>query len=773
MGAKLIKKVPVIPIRDVSLVPSRLTPLHISRSVSVKAYNECVNAGISPLFVLQKDKDSEDVSGSSDLHGHGVIGRVLQSFPVHNDAFKLIVEGVEVCKIISLTERDGFFEAECKVVTPHYRNEERMQSVFNVLMSYLLEYERANPALNKDLISTIRDLDNYELISYLVTEIFKPQDQQKIIETSNLYNRFKIMCELLKLEIEFLEIDSTIRKKVSNNMARYQKEYFLQEQLKVIRGELGTETDDPKILNFYKIIKSGILPKHVEEKLTSDVDRLAGLQSGSAEAGVLYSYVEFALSLPWGKLTNANFDVVKASKVLERDHYGIDKVKAKILEHISYAKVADRADSTIICLVGPPGVGKTTLATSIANSFNRKFVKISLGGSKDEAEIRGHRKTYIGAMPGKIISAFKKAESMNPVILLDEIDKLAKSYNGDPASALLEVLDPQGNRTFVDHYVEFEFDLSNVFFIATANNMYDIPAVLRDRMEIINISSYSEFEKIHIAKKHLIPKYLRSINSDIKFNISESAIKSIIRDYTSESGVRELSRRVLSVIKRGLYLAETGSIDLSENKKIVVNASNLNNFIDDNKYTDKFVVHEDRVGLVTGLAYTSVGGSILQFEAVRYSGKGALKLTGNLGQVMKESAEISFSVAKSICGTEYNIASHTIQNSDIHLHVPAGATPKDGPSAGITMTAALVSVLTGRKVRSYIAMTGEINLRGMVMRIGGLREKILAARRAGLSSIIVPIDNKHDYTILEGYVKDGLNVHFVETISDVLDIVLI
>ncbi|WP_303849742.1 endopeptidase La [Seleniivibrio woodruffii] len=766
-----IEQYPLIPLRDMVVFPYMITPVFVGRDKSVNAVELAEKTRGHVFFVLQKDEEVNDPS-FEDLYTTGVSAKILQVLKLPDGTVKLLMEGVQRGRILSMADEGDCLFANVSIIPDGEIDSTEEPVLFKMLAESFRSYAEFSKKINDNILNTVTEIDDINRLAYSVASYMpvKNTEQQTVLEIDNAQERVEKVIELVQTYIELVKMDNRIRQKVKNQMSKAQKEYYLGEQVKAINEELGKDDDfKADIDELEEKINTAKLSEIVKEKTKKEFKKLKLMSPMSAEATVVRNYLDWILSMPWGNYTEDKLELKNAEEILNRDHFGLEKPKERILEYLAVKKIAPDIKGAILCFTGPPGVGKTSLARSIAEAMGREFVRMSLGGVRDEAEIRGHRKTYIGSLPGKIIQSIKKAKSMNPVFLLDEIDKLGADFRGDPSSALLEVLDPEQNTTFVDHYLEVEFDLSKVLFITTANSLDGIPRPLLDRMEVIPVTGYTEKEKFGIAAKFLIPKQLKEHNLDSeRVRIADSAVYGIIRGYTKEAGVRNLEREIASIIRK----AAKKIVENPDLKTVKVNDKNLDKFLGKMKFRFEAIPAPIEIGVATGLAWTPYGGDILQIEVAIYRGSGKLQLTGKLGDVMKESAQTAFTVAKS-CATRLQIPAKRFSDFDLHIHVPEGAVPKDGPSAGITMTTAILSALSERQVRCDIAMTGEITLRGRVLAIGGVKEKVLAAHRAGLKEVILPKANDKDLTDIPSDVRSMLRVHLVEHIDQVLDIVLI
>lgn len=760
----------LIPLRDMVIYPGMITPVFLGRKKSVEAVEIADSTDRRIFFTLQKDLTVNE-PGMADLNETGTIAKVLQVLKLPDGSIKILVEGLTRGRVEKFFDEPECLYAEVRPVIEReeYENTEAMTAG---LMKAFNEYAELSGKVDPGVRENIKNMRDLETLTWMIAGSVhvKNETHQEILEINSLPERVEKVMETLFTEIELIRIDERIKKKVKTQMAKAQREYYLGEQIKAINKELGRD-EDPKAEadEIESKIKESLMPDEVREKAMKELKKFRSMPAMSSETTVSRNYLDWLVSIPWGKTTEDNLDITRAEEILNRDHFGLEKPKERILEYLAVRSLSKKLKGPIICFAGPPGVGKTSLARSIAESMGRKFVRMSLGGMRDEAEIRGHRRTYVGALPGKIIQSIKKSGSMNPVFLLDEIDKLGSDYRGDPSSALLETLDPEQNSTFMDHYMEVEFDLSKVLFITTANSVESIPAPLLDRMEIIGLAGYTEKEKFSIAKNFLIPKQLEehSLTAE-QVKIADSAVSEIIKSYTREAGVRTLEREIASVIRKAARLI----VQNKKKKTVKINAETVEKMLGKKKYRHEELREDEDKGIATGLAWTPYGGDILQIEVSVFPGSGKLELTGKLGEVMSESARTALSVVKSRAD-KFGIPAYMFKDNDIHLHVPEGAVPKDGPSAGITMTTALMSALSGLKVNCRIAMTGEITLRGRVLPVGGIKEKVLAAHRAGVKEIILPSANEKDLTDIPADVKNETRFHLVESIDQVLETVII
>lgn len=761
------EKYPVLPLRDIVVYPKMIVPLFVGREKSIRALQEVVDGDQNIVLTTQKDASVEEPK-NNDIYKVGTLGTVLQLLRLPDGTVKVLVEGLERVKLDKVYDDGAFMSANITVMPDTPLDEKEIEGAARAVLSQFEEYVKLSKKTPPEVLVAVNQIDDYSKLADTIAShlALKISDKQALLEGATLSERFEKILEFMDAEITLLEVENKIRNRVKKQMEKSQKEYYLNEQMKAIQKELGDDEDD-EISEYMKKIEKTRLTKEAKDKALAEVKKLKSMSAMSSEATVVRNYLDWILDIPWKKRSKVNKDLNKAMEILEADHYGLDKVKERIIEYLAVQARADKVKGPILCLVGPPGVGKTSLGKSIAKATGRSFVRASLGGMRDEAEIRGHRRTYIGSMPGKIVKGMKKAGTSNPLFLLDEIDKLGNDYRGDPSSALLEVLDPEQNATFNDHYLEVDYDLSDVMFVTTANSL-DMPRPLLDRMEIIRLSGYTEDEKIEIAKRHLIPKIFAENAVDAKeLEITESAIRSIIRYYTREAGVRNLERELATIARK----AVKETLLSKKPKKVEVTEKNIEKYLGVIKYRYGEMEEKDHVGVTTGLAWTEVGGDILFIEAVDMPGKGIIKQTGKLGEVMKESIETAYSVVRAH-SKELGIAPEVFEKTDIHVHVPEGATPKDGPSAGIAMYTTLVSTLTKIPVRKDVAMTGEITLQGRVLPIGGLKEKLLSALRGGIKTVIIPQENEKDLAEIPDNVKKGLKIIPVSEVKDVLKIAL-
>lgn len=758
-----------LPLRDMVVYPHMVLPLFVGRPKSVAALR-FASEHEQPVFLLAQKIGSEEEPDVDNLHETGTIAKILQVLNLPDGTIKVLVEGVSRAQVIELNDTGEFLQANVMVLAQTEDSSDNQEALRRTLLSQFEQLIKNNKKIPVEVVNSIQDIENNgQLADTIAAHLQLKLDQrQKLLDLSDVVERMEFLLAQIEGELEIAQLEKRIRGKVKRQMEKNQRDYYLNEQIKVIQKELGEE-DERDFDKLEQQIKDAKMSKESEGKALSELKKLKMMPPMSSESTVVRNYIETLIELPWNKKTRISKDLTKADLVLNEDHYGLEKVKERILEYLAVQKRTDKLKGPILCLVGPPGVGKTSLGQSIAKATGRKYVRMALGGVKDESEIRGHRRTYIGSMPGKIMQNMTKVGVKNPLFLLDEIDKLGSDFRGDPAAALLEVLDPEQNTKFSDHFVEVDFDLSDVMFIATSNS-FDIPPALLDRMEIIRLSGYTEDEKMNIAMQYLVPKQMQrnGVKAD-ELAIEESAVRDIVRYYTREAGVRSLDREIAKICRKAVMKTElSGSLKTKKVKKLVVNSDNLGEFLGVKRFDYGITAGENRIGQVTGLAWTEVGGELLTIEAVALKGKGNIVRTGKLGDVMQESISAAWSVVRSRAES-LGIAPDFYEKNDIHVHVPEGATPKDGPSAGIAMTLAMVSALTNIPVRADVAMTGEITLRGEVLPIGGLKEKLLAALRGGIKHVLIPKDNVKDLEEIPQNVKDGLEIHAVKWIDEVFE----
>nr|WP_315047410.1 endopeptidase La [uncultured Leptotrichia sp.] len=768
-----MQKKPFIATRELVVFPGVVTPIFIGRPSSLASIEESLAKFDNKLVLSsQKDGEIEEPKLPEDVYETGVLVHVLQSVRMPNGNVKVLVEAKHRVLITDITDVDGINYADYSEVFSKPIDESKSEALKRKVIDEFANYAKITQKVLPDIIYNIKDIKNTDKAFDLIcTNLMIPTAaKQELLEILDVEERAYKILSIIEREIEIFTLEKEIENRVKEQMAEVQKNYYLREKIKAIKEEIGEEADsDEEIAELEQKIEDSKIPEDLKGKLAKEIARLKRMPDFSSEASVIRSYVETVLELPWDKSTKDEIDIKKAQEILDEDHYGLEEVKERILEFLAVKKLNNTLKGSIICLVGPPGVGKTSLAHSIARSMNRKFTRISLGGVRDEAEIRGHRRTYVGAMPGRIVNSLKQVGVNNPVMLFDEIDKMASDFRGDPASAMLEVLDPAQNSTFEDHYIDHTFDLSKVFFVCTANDIGGIPGPLRDRMEIIFIESYTEFEKLNIAKKYLIPQTKEENGlSDYKIPFSDASILKVINEYTREAGVRSLRREISKIFRK---MAK--EILLEKTSKLSVTETKIKKYLGNAKYrADKIKKDEGKIGVVNGLAWTAVGGTTLEVQAVKMEGKGLLQLTGKLGDVMQESARVAYSYVRHI-KNEFGIEEKFNEKTDVHLHFPEGAVPKDGPSAGITITTAIISVLANKEVRQDVAMTGEITITGEVLAVGGIKEKVIGAHRVGIREVVLPFDNKVDTEELPKEIASEMKFHFAKTYEDVKKIVFV
>ncbi len=764
-------KLPVLPLRDTVVFPYMIFPVLVGREQSIRAANFALETS-KYIFLAAQKKASVEEPTKEDIYPEGTIAKIIQILKLPNGLLKILVDGVIQGRIVCFTDRKEFFEAELEVITPTEENPRELNALLRQMTNLFKEYVKINKFIPPEAINAFENIDEPDRkLFYVAANINQSIEvKQKILQNFSLKDQLYEVIRILNSEIEILKIEKEIENKVQENIAKTQRKFIIQEQIRILQEELGDEEEiAPEFVKLKEQIEKAKMPQPVYEKAIDELNKLKKTPPSSPEATVIRNYLDWLIAVPWHKETRDNLDVKNVRKILDEDHYGLEKPKERIVEHIAVLNLVKSMRGQILCFVGPPGVGKTSLGKSIARALGRNFVRISLGGVRDEAEIRGHRRTYIGSMPGKIIQSMKKAKTINPIMLLDEIDKMSMDFRGDPSSAMLEVLDPEQNHSFNDHYLDVDYDLSQVMFITTANVRYNIPLPLQDRMEIIELPGYLEFEKLEIAKRHIIPKQLKAHGLDkFKIEIQDDAIKKIINEYTREAGVRNLEREIASVFRKTAHEIIISSNGRKKTKPtIIISTETIEKYLGVPRFRPQKADKELRIGSVTGLAWTSVGGEILQVDATVMEGQEKLTLTGQIGNVMKESALAALSYLRSNA-KELGLPSNFNKGKEIHIHLPEGAIPKDGPSAGITMAMALYSVFSGKPARNDVAMTGEITLRGKVIPIGGLNEKLLAAQRNGMSIVLIPKDNEKDLTEIKPEVKEGLQIIPIENIKDAI-----
>ncbi len=761
-------KLPLLPLRDVVVFPHMVIPLFVGRPKSIKALETAMESGKSIMLVAQKTA-SKDEPSSDDIYEIGCVSNILQMLKLPDGTVKVLVEGAQRARIHNIEELDSHFVCELTPVPPEDEQNAELEAMRRAIVQQFDQYVKLNKKIPPEILTSLSGIDESGRLADTIAAHLplKLEQKQAVLEMFKVSERLENLLAQLETELDILQVEKRIRGRVKRQMEKSQREYYLNEQVKAIQKELGEGEEGADIEELEKKIAAARMPKEAKTKAEAELKKLKLMSPMSAEATVVRNYLDVVVNLPWKKKSKVTHDLKFAEKVLEEDHYGLDKVKERILEYLAVQQRVEKIKAPILCLVGPPGVGKTSLGQSIARATNRKFIRMALGGVRDEAEIRGHRRTYIGSMPGKILQSLTKAGVRNPLFLLDEVDKMGMDFRGDPASALLEVLDPEQNHTFQDHYVEVDFDLSDVMFVATSNS-FTIPPALLDRMEVIKLAGYTEDEKVSIAQRYLVPKQVK--NNGVKTNelvIAESAIRDIIRYYSREAGVRSLEREISKICRKVVKMA----LLKKHEGKVQVTGRNLDKFLGVRRFNFGMAEKKNQIGQVNGLAWTEVGGDLLTIEVAVMPGKGTIQRTGSLGDVMKESVEAARSVVRSR-STRFGIPDEVWDKRDIHVHAPEGATPKDGPSAGAAMTTAIVSALTRIPVRADVAMTGEITLRGEVLPIGGLKEKLLAAHRAGIKMVLIPEDNVKDLVEVPDNVKNRIEIVPVKWIEQVLDIAL-
>jgi ATP-dependent Lon protease len=754
---------PVLPLRDIVVFPHMIVPLFVGREKSIKALEEVMRSDTFILLATQKNASDDDPATDA-IYGIGTLASVLQLLKLPDGTVKVLVEGAARAEVKRYTDREDYYEADAVVTADSSGDQVEAEALARSVVNEFEGYVKLNKKVSPEVVGVVQQIDDYAKLADTVAShlAVKIPDKQMILETPSVTERLEKVLGLMESEISVLQVEKRIRTRVKRQMEKTQREYYLNEQMKAIQKELGDEDGKDELAEIEEKIKRTKLSKEAREKAQHELKKLRQMSPMSAEATVVRNYLDWLLSIPWNKKSKIKKDLTLAEQILDADHHGLEKVKERIVEYLAVQQRANKLTGPILCLVGPPGVGKTSLGKSIAKATGREFVRVSLGGVRDEAEIRGHRRTYIGSMPGKVIQSMRKAKTSNPLFLLDEVDKMGADFRGDPSSALLEVLDPEQNHTFNDHYLEVDYDLSNVMFITTANTL-NIPPPLMDRMEIIRIAGYTEDEKVEIARKHLIPHAMVKHGLEPKeWSIDDAALLTLIRRYTREAGVRNLEREISTLIRKAVK-----EITISKKLSVEVTDSVVGDYIGVPKYRYGEVEDEDQVGVVTGLAWTDVGGELLTIEAAMMPGKGKMTVTGNLRDVMKESISAAASYVR-MRAVAFGIEPPAFDKRDIHVHVPEGATPKDGPSAGVAMVTAIVSVMTGIPVYRDVAMTGEITLRGRVLPIGGLKEKLLAAHRGGIKTVLIPEENAKDLVEINDSIKSGLDIIPVSRMDEVL-----
>jgi len=759
---------PVLPLRDIVVFPYMIVPLFVGREKSINALEEVMRSDKQILLAAQKNAGDDDPASDA-IYEMGTLASVLQLLKLPDGTVKVLVEGTSRARIERYTENTSFFEAYIGRVHEEEGSKSEIEALARSAVSQFETYVKLNKKISPEVLGTIAQIDDYSKLADTIAShlAIKIADKQDVLETTTISERLERVYTLMESEISVLQVEKKIRSRVKRQMEKTQREYYLNEQMKAIQKELGDTEERDDIAEFEEKIEQVKLSKEARDKALAELKKLKQMSPMSAEATVVRNYLDWLLSIPWGVKGKVKKDLAEAQEILDKEHYGLEKVKERIIEYLAVQNRTNKLKGPILCLVGPPGVGKTSLGKSIANATGREFVRMSLGGVRDEAEIRGHRRTYIGSMPGKVIQSMKKTKRTNPLFLLDEIDKMGSDFRGDPSAALLEVLDPEQNSTFNDHYLEVDYDLSNVMFVTTANTL-NIPPALMDRMEIIRLAGYTENEKVEIAKRHLIPEQKQAHGlEENEFSVDDEALQYLIRRYTREAGVRSLEREIAKLARKAVK-----EILTSSNKSVRVTQDNVADYLGVPKYRFGEAEQEDQVGIVTGLAWTEVGGELLTIEGIKMPGKGKMTVTGNLRDVMKESIQAANAYVRSR-SVEFGIPPTMFETHDIHVHVPEGATPKDGPSAGIAMVTAIISVLTQIPVHKDVAMTGEITLRGRVLPIGGLKEKLLAALRGGIKTVLIPEENVKDLAEIPDEVKSKLEIVPVSRLEEVLKTALV
>ena len=767
-----MSKAPFLPIRDLVIFPNVVTPIYVGRANSIATLEKAIATKTKLVLGLQKDASEENPTFDGDIHEVGVIANIVQIIRMPNNNIKVLVEAESRVKIKDIETEDKEYFATYTVIKETLKDSKETEAIYRKVFTRFEKYISMIGKFSSELILNLKKIEDYSNgLDIMASNLnISAEKKQEILEISNVRDRgYKILDDIVA-EMEIATLEKTIDEKVKTKMNEAQRAYYLKEKISVMKEELGDFSQDDDVIEIVDRVKDADIPKEVREKLEAEIKKLTKMQPFSAESSVIRNYIEAVLDLPWNKETKDVLNLKKASQILERDHYGLKDAKEKVLDYLAVKTLNPSMNGAILCLSGPPGIGKTSLVKSIAESMGRKFVRVSLGGVRDEAEIRGHRRTYVGSMPGKIMKAMKEAGTKNPVILLDEIDKMSNDYKGDPASAMLEVLDPEQNKSFEDHYIDMPFDLSKVFFVATANDLRTVSAPLRDRMDILQLSSYTEFEKLHIAQNFLLKQAQKENGlADVEIKIPDKVMFKLIDEYTREAGVRNLKREIINICRK--IAREVVEKDI---KKFNLKASDLEKYLGKAKFRpEKSRKAVGKVGVVNGLAWTAVGGVTLDVQGVDTAGKGDVTLTGTLGNVMKESASVAMTYVKANLKKYPPKDENFFKDRAIHLHFPEGATPKDGPSAGITITTAIVSVLTNRKVRQDIAMTGEITITGDVLAIGGVREKVIGAHRAGIKEVILPEDNRVDTDEIPDELKSTMKIHFAKTYDDVSKLVFV
>ncbi len=768
-------QLPVLPLRDNVIFPYMIFPVLVGREQSIKAANFALDNSKYIFLAAQKKANVEDPS-VEDIYREGTIAKIIQILKLPNGLMKILVDGIIQGKIKDFVDNPDFFEASVEVVLPEYEDPKEMNALVRQMTTLFKEYVKINKGIPGETINAYENIEEYDRkLFYVAANINQSiETKQRVLEKFSLKEQIYEVMKILSSEVDILKVEKEIESKVQENITKTQRKFIIQEQIRILQDELGEDEEgSPEFAKLKEKISKAKMPKEVEEKALEEFNKLKKTPPSSPESSVIRNYLDWLTDIPWKKKTKDNLDIINVRKILDEDHYGLDKPKDRIVEHIAVLNLVKEMRGQILCFVGPPGVGKTSLGKSIARALGRKFVRISLGGIRDEAEIRGHRRTYIGSMPGKIIQSMKRAGTINPIILLDEIDKMSADFRGDPSSAMLEVLDPEQNHTFNDHYLDADYDLSKVMFITTANIRYNIPLPLQDRMEIIELPGYLEFEKVRIAQEHIIPKQIEAHGlQKYKVNFEEESLQKIISEYTREAGVRNLEREISSVLRKSARAivaeqSKNGKKTKRSKKPIAISPKLIEEYLGVPKIRKQRAKSDTTIGSINGLAWTSAGGDILLVEASVMPGSEKLSVTGQIGNVMKESAQAALSYLRAH-SKDFGLQPHFNKGKEIHIHLPEGAIPKDGPSAGITLAMAMFSAVSGKPPRPNVAMTGEITLRGKILAIGGLNEKLLAARRNGMKVVLIPKENEKDLKEIKPEVKEGLKIVPVETIGDAM-----
>ncbi|GBD88347.1 lon protease 1 [bacterium BMS3Abin03] len=767
------EKLPILPLRDIVIFPYMIFPVLVGREQSIRAANYATE-NTKYIFLSTQKRSNIEEPAKNDIYPDGTVAKIVQILKLPNGLMKILVDGLLQAHIVEFTKRTEFFEGKIEIILPELKKDHEMNAMERQMAQLFKNYVKISRNIPSETLSAFENIDEPDRkLFYVAANINQSIEvKQAILQKHSLKDQYYEVIKILNSEIDILKIEKEIDNKVQENIAKTQRKFIIQEQIKILQDELGEDEDaSPEFVKLREKIKKAKMPKEAEEKALEEMNKLKKTSPMSPESTVIRNYLDWLVDIPWSKKTKDNLAIKHVQNILDQDHFGLEKPKERIIEHIAVLNLVKQIRGQILCFVGPPGVGKTSLGKSIARALGRKFVRISLGGVRDEAEIRGHRRTYIGSLPGKIVQSMKKAGTINPVILLDEIDKMSMDFRGDPSAAMLEVLDPEQNHTFNDHYLEVDYDLRYVLFITTANVRYNIPLPLQDRMEIIELPGYLEYDKLEIAKRHLIPKQLEAhglSNKNIEFK--DDAVRKLIRDYTREAGVRNLEREMASIcrkVARDIVLNESSNGKRKKRRKYIIDESKVEAYLKNPKFRSKKYEKINRVGCVTGLAWTSVGGEILEVEVIVMQGNGKLSMTGQIGNVMKESAQAALSYLRS-SSKKLHLHTDFFKGKEIHIHVPEGAIPKDGPSAGITMAMAMLSAISGKPASGNIAMTGEITLTGSILAIGGLNEKLIAAKRNKIETVLIPKENEIDLTEISDKVKEGLKIIPIEKVEDAI-----